>query len=670
MSIFGRFFPALSGQTHGSQQQNQQLMAAGLKSALDVCQANVMMADANLNIIYLNHSLEQMLRINESEIQKHLSEFKVDRLIGTNVDIFHKKPSHQRNLLADLKTPFNTKIKLGFLTFDLIATPVFNEEKQRLGTVVEWRDMTEELARRAEERVIHNENLRIRDALNNIDTCVMIADDKNNIIFLNKAVNVMLQQAEADIRKTFPDFSAANLLGRNMDVFHKNPAHQRALVERLSQPYVSTIKISNRTFRLTANPIVNDEGKRLGTVVEWKDRTAEVEAESDIARIVEGAVQGNFAERISEKGKTDFMLTLAKGLNEMNIASESALADINRVLSSVANGDLTERITENYHGAFNDLKNSCNQTAENLSSMLGEIKYAAETINTASNEISQGNTDLSSRTEQQASSLEETASSMEELTGTVRQNSDNAKQANLLAARASEVAVSGGSIIDDVVKTMASINESSQKIADIIGVIDGIAFQTNILALNAAVEAARAGEQGRGFAVVAAEVRTLAQRSANAAKDIKSLISDSVGKIRSGNELVDKSGSTMKEVVTAIKRVNDIMSEIAAASLEQASGIDEINKAINQMDEMTQQNAALVEQAAAAAESLMSQAEQLNDHVSMFKIDESEHHSTRAAPTRKLPPAKSARSATKALPSKLKSSIKQNKPDDDEWESF
>lgn len=670
MSIFGRLFPALSGQTHGSQQQNQQLMAAGLKSALDVCQANVMMADANLNIIYMNHSLEQMLRINESEIQKHLSEFKVDRLIGTNVDIFHKKPSHQRNLLADLKTPFNTKIKLGFLTFDLIATPVFNEEKQRLGTVVEWRDMTEELARRAEERVIHNENLRIRDALNNIDTCVMIADDKNNIIFLNKAVNMMLQQAEADIRKTFPDFSAANLLGRNMDVFHKNPAHQRALIERLSQPYVSTIKISNRTFRLTANPIVNDEGKRLGTVVEWKDRTAEVEAESDIARIVEGAVQGNFAERISEKGKTDFMLTLAKGLNEMTIASESALADINRVLSSVANGDLTERITETYHGAFNDLKNSCNQTAENLSSMLGEIKYAAETINTASNEISQGNTDLSSRTEQQASSLEETASSMEELTGTVRQNSDNAKQANLLAARASEVAVSGGSIIDDVVKTMASINESSQKIADIIGVIDGIAFQTNILALNAAVEAARAGEQGRGFAVVAAEVRTLAQRSANAAKDIKSLISDSVGKIRSGNELVDKSGSTMKEVVTAIKRVNDIMSEIAAASLEQASGIDEINKAINQMDEMTQQNAALVEQAAAAAESLMSQAEQLNDHVSMFKIDESEHHSTRAAPTRKLPPAKSARSATKALPSKLKSSIKQNKPDDDEWESF
>lgn len=669
MSIFTKLFPPSASQAEATQQkQQEQLMAAGLKSALDVCQANVMMADADLNIIYMNHSLEQMLRINESDIRKHLSEFRVDKLIGTNVDIFHKKPSHQRNLLAELKTPFNTKIKLGLLTFDLIATPVFNSEKQRVGTVVEWRDMTEELARRAEERVIHNENLRIRDALNNIDTCVMIADANNDIIFLNKAVNVMLSQAEADIRKTFPDFSAAKLLGRNMDVFHKNPAHQRALIEKLSQPYVSTIKISNRTFRLTANPIVSEEGQRLGTVVEWKDRTAEVGAELDIARVVEAAVQGNFSERIGEADKSDFMLTMAKGLNEMTLASEGALQDINRVLRSVANGDLTERISQTYHGAFDELKNSCNETAENLSRMLGEIRNAAETISTASSEISQGNTDLSSRTEQQASSLEETASSMEQLTGTVRQNADNAKQANVLAAKASEVAVSGGSIIEEVVKTMASINESSQKISDIIGVIDGIAFQTNILALNAAVEAARAGEQGRGFAVVASEVRTLAQRSANAAKDIKSLISDSVSKIKSGNELVDKSGSTMKEVVTAIKRVNDIMSEIAAASVEQAAGLDEINKAVNQMDEMTQQNAALVEQAAAASESLMSQAEQLTDHVAMFRLEEHNHKPARVAPSKQLQPAKSAR--VTQTTTKTRPSLKVNKPDDDEWESF
>ena len=248
----------------------------------------------------------------------------------------------------------------------------------------------------------------------------------------------------------------------------------------------------------------------------------------------------------------------------------------------------------------------------------------------------------------------------------------------MLAAKASEVAVSGGQLIEQVVTTMASINESAQKISDIIGVIDGIAFQTNILALNAAVEAARAGEQGRGFAVVASEVRTLAQRSANAAKDIKALISDSVNKIRNGNDLVDKSGATMKDVVVSIKRVNDIMAEIAAASLEQSTGIDEISKAVNQMDEMTQQNAALVEQAAAAAESLLAQAEQLNDHVAKFKLDDAEEPSvamtapkpatTRQVSVRKPPVIAAPKRPAK--PGKPVKALPKAPPGDDEWESF
>ncbi len=296
--------------------------------------------------------------------------------------------------------------------------------------------------------------------------------------------------------------------------------------------------------------------------------------------------------------------------------------EIKRVMLDLSAGDLTTRIQQPFAGEFAELGQAIGKFIETLQQTIQDISIAADTINNAAAEISTGNTDLSSRTEQQASNLEETASSMEELNGTVQQNSDNAKQANVLAAKAAEVAVSGGQLIDQVVTTMASINDSAQQISDIIGVIDGIAFQTNILALNAAVEAARAGEQGRGFAVVAAEVRTLAQRSANAAKDIKALISDSVNKIRSGNELVDRSGSTMKDVVTSIKRVNDIMAEIAAASVQQASGIDEISRAVNQMDEMTQQNASLVEEAAAAAESLLNQAEQLNAHVALFKLDE------------------------------------------------
>ncbi|MBI4290813.1 MAG: methyl-accepting chemotaxis protein, partial [Betaproteobacteria bacterium] len=259
----------------------------------------------------------------------------------------------------------------------------------------------------------------------------------------------------------------------------------------------------------------------------------------------------------------------------------------------------------------NSLMAAMGRMQHNLSGVIGQINQAASTITTASHEIAAGNTDLSQRTEEQASSLEETASSMEELTSTVKQNAENAKQANQLALGASAVAVKGGSVVSQVVETMSSINESSKKIVDIIGVIDGIAFQTNILALNAAVEAARAGEQGRGFAVVASEVRNLAQRSAAAAKEIKTLIGDSVDKVGAGTKLVDEAGKTMEEVVASVKRVTDIMGEITAASQEQSAGIEQVNQAITQMDEVTQQNAALVEEAAAAAESMEEQARNL-----------------------------------------------------------
>ncbi|WP_412103164.1 methyl-accepting chemotaxis protein [Polaromonas sp. SM01] len=258
---------------------------------------------------------------------------------------------------------------------------------------------------------------------------------------------------------------------------------------------------------------------------------------------------------------------------------------------------------------------------DSLAKVVGEVRSGTDTIATASSQIASGNQDLSSRTEEQASSLEETAASMEELTSTVKQNADNARQANQLAVSASSVAVRGGSVVAEVVGTMGAINASSRKIVDIIGVIDGIAFQTNILALNAAVEAARAGEQGRGFAVVAAEVRNLAQRSAAAAKEIKTLIGDSVDKVEEGSKQVAEAGKTMDEIVDSVKRVTDIMAEITAASQEQTSGIEQINQAITQMDQVTQQNAALVEEAAAAAASLQEQASGLSQVVSVFKLD-------------------------------------------------
>ena len=304
-----------------------------------------------------------------------------------------------------------------------------------------------------------------------------------------------------------------------------------------------------------------------------------------------------------------------------------------RVARTVAEGNLTSNIVVTSTDETGQLLQALKHMNDNLLRMIGEVRTGIDTIATASSEISSGNQDLSSRTEAQAGSLEETASSMEELTSTVKQNADNARQANQLASTASGIAQRGGMVVSQVVDTMEDINASSKKIVDIISVIDGIAFQTNILALNAAVEAARAGEQGRGFAVVAAEVRTLAQRSAAAAKEIKSLIDDSVGKVDTGARLVDQAGATMKEIVESVQRVTDIMSEIAAASREQTSGIEQINQAIVQMDQGTQQNAALVEQAAAAAESMKGQAARLAQAVAVFKLDGAQAPSTMPAPT-------------------------------------
>jgi len=334
------------------------------------------------------------------------------------------------------------------------------------------------------------------------------------------------------------------------------------------------------------------------------------------------------------------------------------------VASAVAKGDLTQRIEVKSTDETGQLLQALKDMNDSLAGIVAEVRSNTDSITTASQQIAQGNADLSQRTEEQASSLEETASSMEELTSTVKQNAENAKQANQLATNASDIAVKGGQVVGDVVHTMASISDSSKKIVDIISVIEGIAFQTNILALNAAVEAARAGEQGRGFAVVAGEVRNLAQRSAAAAKEIKTLIDDSVGKVEIGARQVDQAGATMNEIVQAVKRVTDIMSEIAAASNEQSAGIEQVNQAIIQMDEVTQQNAALVEEAAAAAEAMQEQAGVLMEAVSIFKLEGgsvmsraaakpvAKHSTAQAtvhhqAPTAAVP-ARSARKLTKA----------------------
>ncbi|MGH8607326.1 MAG: methyl-accepting chemotaxis protein, partial [Gammaproteobacteria bacterium] len=527
------------------------------------------------------------------------------------------------------------------------------------------------------EREQANETLRIKEALDNASTSILVADAEHTIIYLNKAIETLFRAAQAELRKDLPEFNVDKLSGAKLDLF---AAHQPRLLDQLSATHEAELSLGGHVFRLVASPVLNSEGERLGTVLEWADRTQALKREESMQAIVhslvEAAKAGDLSRRITMEDKTGMFEKLSEGINELVDVSERVVNDTQRVLGALARGELTETIEAMYQGAFDQLKRDANTTVEKLTQVIGEVKAGASEIHVKAEEISQGNADLSQRTEEQASSLEETASSMEEMTATVRQNADNARQANELAVSARQQAERGGEVVGQAVVAMNAINAASRKIADIIGVIDEIAFQTNLLALNAAVEAARAGEQGRGFAVVASEVRNLAQRSATAAKEIKELIQDSVAKVEDGAKLVDVSGKTLGEIVNAVKKVSDIVGEIATASREQASGVEQVNKAVVQMDEMTQQNASLVEQSAAAAGTMSEQAERLNELIAFFKLPRAAAAGSqsdypggeRRGPARPWKEKKAAASTAKtAKPASVRVGTGT---DDTEWEEF
>lgn len=424
-------------------------------------------------------------------------------------------------------------------------------------------------------------NERIRQGLDCVSACVMVVNNSGEVIYLNPALAELFRDSEVEMRKAVPGFTAAGVLGSDIG---RLQLQSRSAPGALEQRDARRLRVSfgSRTFDITSNTILSAQGERLGSVLEWADRTQELAVEGELERMLEKIIDGDLAQRISLQDKRGFFAALSRSVNQLALV---------------------------------------------MSQIVSRAKVAAHEVHRGAEDISAGNENLSQRTEEQSSSLEQTASSMEQMTATVKQNADNAAQASQLAMAARDHADKGGEVTSRAVRAMTEINESSRQIADIIGVIDEIAFQTNLLALNAAVEAARAGEQGRGFAVVASEVRALAGRSGQAAKQIRDLILNSTAKVNDGTRLVTESGRSLEQIVTSVKKVSDIVAEIAAASREQSAGIDQVNRAVMQMDEMTQQNAALVEEATAASRSMADQARSLSESLAHYRLGADEQGS-------------------------------------------
>ena len=635
-----------------------------LQGTVDGAMTAIMMVDRNLTITYANESTLNMLRTHEVALQQVYPGFSVNNIVGTCIDTFHKNPAHQRQLLSNPgNLPYQTDIQVGPLKFALNVTAIMDGENY-VGNALEWTDVTQA-------RIKELEVARLQSAVDGAEANLMLCDNDLNITFANPSVVSMLRNRQAALRQIWPGLDVDNLVGTCIDGFHKNPAHQRALLSDASRlPATAEIEVGDLAFKVNATMIKGPNGEYMGNMVQWTDITEQKDAERQIQNLIESAAKGELDNRIEHENYAGFMKGLGEGINSLMDAVVDPLQGGMDVMKSLSSGDLTRTMDGNYEGEFAVLKDSINGTVNNLIDVVGNIRQSSGSIASASSEISQGNINLSQRTEEQASSLEETASSLEELTGTVKQNADNARQANQLAAGARDQAEKGGSVVNTAIDAMSEINSASKKIADIISVIDEIAFQTNLLALNAAVEAARAGEQGRGFAVVASEVRNLAQRSAGAAKEIKSLINDSVEKVDEGSRLVNESGETLDEIVGAVKKVSDIIAEIAAASLEQSTGIEQVNQTVSQMDEVTQQNAALVEEAAAASESLDEQARELDQLMTYFKLsgaDANRAAAPRAAP-RAAAPAPAAPAARPAATRPAKAAPAAD--NDSDWEEF
>jgi PAS domain S-box-containing protein len=652
--------------------------ASKLQTAIDNSSTAFSFADSSNRLTYMNKAAFGLWGLMADKIKQVHQDFSLENMIGHPIIQYLENEVDKKSFSEQLSTPKLFEANLYGRQIGVAIVPVYTEQGEYIGRMTQWHDRTAEVI--AEKEVMRLVNEAIAGNLSErVDTTILpegfVHETGVGINHILDAVigplNVAAQYVENIAKGNIP----AKITDEYNGDFNTIKNNLNQCIDAVNALVTDAAMLSKAAVDGALSTRANAE-KHQGDfrkVVEGVNATLDsvIGPLNVAAQYVDDISKGNIPTKISDSYNGDFN-TLKNNLNTCIDAVNKLVNDANMLAEAAREGRISTRADATQHqGDFRQIVEGVNETLDMIVAPIAAVKEAVETITTAANEISTGNNDLSSRTEQQASSLEETAASMEELAGTVRQNSENAKQANQLALTASNAAVKGGEVVSAVVATMSEINQSATKIEDIISVIDGIAFQTNILALNAAVEAARAGEQGRGFAVVAGEVRNLAQRSASAAKEIKELITDSVNKTTEGTKLVENAGTTMDDVVTSVKRVADIISEISAASQEQTTGIDQVNQAVTSMDEATQQNAALVEEAAAAAESLVEQANQLSDVVNIFKLENRNNVSTKSHAS-----VGTVVKAPRQMPSKVNvvkertKALKTGTHDVDEWEEF